>query len=255
MSDTSTKLQLPFLAAGQAQKHVTVNESLLRLDALVQCAVESKSTTAQPGSPSDGQIYILPAGKTGTNWGGMTDLALAYYRDGAWEQISPREGFVVYVKDADLFAHFDGANWIIDYESGTFTPTVTFATPGTFAPSYDYQYGRHRRIGNVCHYWLAVQFDANAYSGASGNFRINGLPFTCVADASLLFEPAAAPFLSAVTLNAADRYAVGFVLSNTARMEFYTVRSAAAVVAMGTANFPASTNDMALRVAGSYRIA
>lgn len=39
MSDTSSNLAPPYLAAGQAQKHVTVNESLLRLDALVQLAV------------------------------------------------------------------------------------------------------------------------------------------------------------------------------------------------------------------------
>lgn len=44
----STRLQLPFLAAGQAQKHVTVNETLLRLDALVQLAAKSAATTSQP---------------------------------------------------------------------------------------------------------------------------------------------------------------------------------------------------------------
>lgn len=64
MSDTSTNLLLPFLAAAQAQKHVTVNEALLKLDALVQLAVVSATTSAEPGSPSDGQVYILPAGKT-----------------------------------------------------------------------------------------------------------------------------------------------------------------------------------------------
>jgi len=63
----TTRLELPFLAAGQAQKHVTVNESLIRLDALVQLAVVSVTASAQPGAPTDGQVYILPAGKTGTN--------------------------------------------------------------------------------------------------------------------------------------------------------------------------------------------
>jgi hypothetical protein len=46
MSST-TNLSLPYLASGQAQKHVTVNESLQRLDALVQLAVAS-DRTAQP---------------------------------------------------------------------------------------------------------------------------------------------------------------------------------------------------------------
>jgi hypothetical protein len=79
----STNLQLPYLSAGQAQKHVTVNESLRKLDALVQLAVVSATTTAQPASPSDGQVYILPSGKTGAQWGAMAVNALAYYADGA----------------------------------------------------------------------------------------------------------------------------------------------------------------------------
>lgn len=61
----STRLGLPYLAAGQAQKHVTVTESLLRLDAVVNLAAKSGTTGAQPTSPSDGDIYVLLAGKTG----------------------------------------------------------------------------------------------------------------------------------------------------------------------------------------------
>jgi hypothetical protein len=35
MSETTNRLELPFLASGQAQKHVTHNEALAQLDALV----------------------------------------------------------------------------------------------------------------------------------------------------------------------------------------------------------------------------
>jgi hypothetical protein len=89
----STRLGLPYLVAAQAQKHVTVNESLLRLDALVQLAAVSATVAAQPVSPADGDIYILPAGKTGAAWGAMADGALAYYRDGVWEQLTPKPGW------------------------------------------------------------------------------------------------------------------------------------------------------------------
>jgi hypothetical protein len=101
VSDTSPNLILPYLAAGQAQKHVTVNETTQRLDALVQLAVASATTSAQPASPADGALYVLPAGKTGTQWDGMADQALACYRDGAWEEIARREGWLAYVKDSD----------------------------------------------------------------------------------------------------------------------------------------------------------
>lgn len=82
MSDQSSNLGLPYLQPAQAQKHVTVNESLLCLDAVVQLSVVSATTSAQPGSPGDGAVYILPAGKTGAAWGGMANEALAYWRDG-----------------------------------------------------------------------------------------------------------------------------------------------------------------------------
>jgi hypothetical protein len=88
-----------------------VNESLLRLDALIQLGVTSATTAVQPSSPIDGSVYILPTGKTGAAWGAMTDGALAYWRDGAWEQITPKEGWIGFIRDTDLFVHFTGAAW------------------------------------------------------------------------------------------------------------------------------------------------
>lgn len=111
MSQQTTRLQLPFLQSGQAQKHVTVNESLLRLDALVQLSVVSATTAAQPGAPADGDIYILPAGKTGADWGGMANGALAYYRDGVWEALTPRTGHLAYVADVNLLLRYAGGAW------------------------------------------------------------------------------------------------------------------------------------------------
>ncbi|RZJ05113.1 MAG: DUF2793 domain-containing protein [Brevundimonas sp.] len=69
--DNSARLELPYLAAGQMQKHVTLNEALTRLDALVQTAVVSRTATAQPASAPDGALWILPAGATGADWGGQ----------------------------------------------------------------------------------------------------------------------------------------------------------------------------------------
>ena len=112
MTQQTANIQLPYLASAQAQKHVTINESLRRLDALVQLSATSATLTAQPASPADGAIYILPAGKTGSAWGAMANGALAYYRDGAWEQIIPREGWLAYAQDADQMLLYNGAAWI-----------------------------------------------------------------------------------------------------------------------------------------------
>lgn len=111
MSDNTTRIGLPYLAAGQAQKHVTLNDSLRRLDAIVQLSVVSATTTAEPGAPGDGQVWIVPAGKTGTHWAGFADGALGYYRDGAWEQLAPREGWLALVQDTDSLVYYTGSAW------------------------------------------------------------------------------------------------------------------------------------------------
>jgi len=119
MSD-STNLNFPYLDAAQAQKHVTVNESLRRLDALVLLAIEDKDLTAPPGSPSDGTRYIPAATATGA-WSGK-ETYVAHYVDGAWEFYTPREGFLAYVRDEDLVYVYDGSAWV------TLSAALSFAS-------------------------------------------------------------------------------------------------------------------------------
>ncbi|HEX2448922.1 MAG TPA: DUF2793 domain-containing protein [Methyloceanibacter sp.] len=51
MAEESAKLRIPYIAAAQAQKHVTHNEAMTLLDTLVQLSVIDKDLTAPPGSP------------------------------------------------------------------------------------------------------------------------------------------------------------------------------------------------------------
>ena len=77
MSDTTTNLLLPYILAAQAQKHVTHNEALRLLDGLVQLSVLDRDLTAPPGSPADGDRYIVASGATG-DWAGW-DLNVALW--------------------------------------------------------------------------------------------------------------------------------------------------------------------------------
>ncbi|WP_203292118.1 DUF2793 domain-containing protein [Maricaulis parjimensis] len=108
MSETSPNLNLPLIQPAQAQKHVTVNEALLRLDLLTQACVESRSLGVQPASPQNGQAWIVPDGATGANWSGFAAGELALYRDGAWHKVSPLDGWSVHVRDEGLPVRFDG---------------------------------------------------------------------------------------------------------------------------------------------------
>lgn len=109
MSD-STHLALPFVEAAQAQKHVTVNEALTRLDALVQLAVESATETTPPPSPAEGQRWIVAESATG-GWSGE-DGKIAAWIDGAWMFFAPSAGWQAWVAAARNILIHDGVSWV-----------------------------------------------------------------------------------------------------------------------------------------------
>ena len=98
-SNQSARLDLPYLAAGQLQKHVTVNEALTRLDALAQTAVVSRTVAAQPADPDDGDLYILPASPTGAVWSGWSEGDLVRAELGGWTRVPAPEGILAVVID------------------------------------------------------------------------------------------------------------------------------------------------------------
>jgi len=125
--DVSPRLGLPYVVAAQAQKHIPINESLARLDGLVQLAVESRSVSAQPASPVAGGVWILPAGSTGAAWAGQATGTLMRFEAGAWEALAPAEGVLAWVKDENQVVAFDGAAWTP--LSTTFRATTAAASP------------------------------------------------------------------------------------------------------------------------------
>lgn len=107
--DFSAKLTLPYILPNQAQKHVTMNESLRRLDALVQISVISMTETAPPEMPEEGDRYIVAEGGTAA-WE-RADGHLAAYQDGAWEIYEPQTGWLVWDEAQTALAIYDGTDW------------------------------------------------------------------------------------------------------------------------------------------------
>jgi len=107
--DTSPNLALPYIMAAQAQKHVTHNEAIRALDALVQLAVLDKDLASPPGSPADGNRYIVAASPTGA-WAGQPGKVAAW-QDGAWAFLTPREGWLAWVADEDKVYAYSGSAW------------------------------------------------------------------------------------------------------------------------------------------------
>jgi lysophospholipase L1-like esterase len=109
MSDTTPNLRLPYIMSAQAQKHVTHNEAIRALDALVQLSVESRTRSAPPSAPADGARYLIPSGASGS-WSGKAG-SIAAWQDGSWSFLSPLEGWLLWIRDEDLLSAFDGTAW------------------------------------------------------------------------------------------------------------------------------------------------
>lgn len=112
MTDTP-KIALPYIATGQAQKEVTHNEALNRLDAMIQPVVVNSTTSAPPGSPTDGQAWIVAAGATGA-WAGKVGQIAAWF--GGWQFFTPANGWRVHNLDDEQQWLFDGAAWLPAFE-------------------------------------------------------------------------------------------------------------------------------------------
>lgn len=109
MSDTSDILALPYLLPAQAQKHVTHNEALQKLDILVQLTVEAFGALTPPSLPQDGTVWALGSDPTG-DWAGQGNT-LAARSDGGWLYITPKPGWRAWGKaDGDLRV-WTGSAW------------------------------------------------------------------------------------------------------------------------------------------------
>jgi len=64
-----------------------------------------------------------------------------------------------------------------DYEEGTWTPSITFQTPGNLSVTYDAQVGTYTKIGNRVILQGYLLTSAFTHTTASGAALINGIPF------------------------------------------------------------------------------
>ncbi len=112
MTTETSRLRLPYLSGAQAQKHVTVNEALLMLDALVAARALDKDEVTPPGDAVDGDGYIVPASAT-DDWEGWSG-SFAQMEDGAWRRYLPFDGMLAWVGDEGTFYVYDaaGEEWL-----------------------------------------------------------------------------------------------------------------------------------------------
>ncbi len=107
--EETPNLQLPYLVVAQAQKHVTYNEALRILDAVIQPSIEDRDLNAPPTIPAQDARYVVVSGASGA-WSGH-DGRIAAWQDGAWRFIDSSEGFIAYIRDEGGVVVWYGAKW------------------------------------------------------------------------------------------------------------------------------------------------
>jgi len=170
MSDISANLSLPYIQPSQAQKHVTHNEGMRRLDILVQMAVLAADETPPPTSPNDGDRYIIPAGATG-DWSGNVGK-VAVFENGGWVFYSPNSGWTTWVENLGEQHVYDGANWVLA------------------SPTQELQNLDHVGISTTADATnrLAVASDATLFTHAGSNHQLKINKAATGDTASLLFQ-------------------------------------------------------------------
>lgn len=98
-----------------------MDANLLMLSVLAQLRVKSR-VTALPGSPVNGDIYIVPSGGDANK--------VAVRDNGAWAYYAPVEGLFGYVEDEDVFVWWNGTAWVRhgNYDLGFFIGGTMTAT-------------------------------------------------------------------------------------------------------------------------------
>ena len=111
MSDNSAILALPYIQPSQAQKHVTHNEALARLDVLVQLSLVGFGAETPPVAPALGETHALGLNPV-DGWAGQGN-ALATWRDGGWHFIDPQVGWRAFGGATGELRVWDGAAWLL----------------------------------------------------------------------------------------------------------------------------------------------
>jgi len=101
------------LAENAAESHTNFNTAMYQLDALAQMSVIS-ILDMTPGSPSDGDIYLVDYTPASQPWSGKGDN-IAYYINSTdpevraeWIFVAPKEGMQLFLESDNVWLHYKG---------------------------------------------------------------------------------------------------------------------------------------------------
>ena len=135
------------LTAGQSIPETTVNANDRSLEQGANLfAFVSRTTTAQPGSPVEGDCYLLTGSPTGASWSSHANEIAHYQGTAGWRYITPKNGMMGVVLDesAKVIVR-SGGSWVTNNQLESFviacSDETTALTTGTNKTKFRMPYG------------------------------------------------------------------------------------------------------------------
>jgi len=122
---TSPSLGITEISDQQAGAETTHNEAIRLLEVVAHGGILDRNLAAPPGSPTDGDSYIVAASGSG-DWSGK-DNNIAIDIAGTWFFIAPVEGMNVYLQDENTDAMWNGSAWCAREGTQALTDASTIA--------------------------------------------------------------------------------------------------------------------------------
>tara|TARA_R110002020_G_scaffold36894_35_gene111028 strand:- start:3015 stop:4421 length:1407 start_codon:yes stop_codon:yes gene_type:complete len=135
----------------------------------IPTAVNSATTSAEPGSPAAGDAYIIPDGATGSNWTGQADK-VAMWTGADWVFWDVAAGTILVADDEDVFYRRTASGWlayplvqVIREDTEITVGTDTGDDFATFAEAFEW----------LSNYRIAVGYTVTVSVGAQ-TFTLDG---------------------------------------------------------------------------------
>lgn len=123
------RVALALMADATEQNWATYSAAMSILDRQIHIVIIDSLTTP-PGSPSEGDLYVVTATATGA-WTGEEDN-IAYYVNAAWEFLTPYDGMIVWEDTLGYHQYWDeGATAWVKLLSGSIPLGVPSEETGT----------------------------------------------------------------------------------------------------------------------------
>jgi hypothetical protein len=195
-----------------------------------------------------GSIEILGGTAPGTGWYQSATVLRTPNNVTIDQSLTVSGGQIVFPSTQNASSN---VNTLDDYEEGSWTPVLTFDTPGNLSVSYTRQAGQYIKIGRLVFVEFSIVTSAFTHTTAIGPARITGLPFTASNETDA--DASGALRWGGIT-NASYTNVTASIPGNDNKITINASGSGVAVIAISATDMPTG-GSVVLRGSVTYRAA